>query len=1121
VVLALLPLTLLAGGLSYVGYLDDRERAGQRAVELARSMALTVEGELSAMAGAAGALGLSLPEEPQANNLDDFRRRAEAMIAARYPGARLLLARVDGELLMSTAVPPGGSLPRYVDPEKLRSVLESGQPGVSNLFIGRITGLPVIDVTVPAPRGEGCCLISFTPPVERFADIIRRQRPSERWVLSVFDRQGVNVARTPNPERFVGVPAAPLLRPRLLAQDEGSADTESLEGVPLHTAWSRPGPSGWSVAIGIPRDDLYAPLRRNLGLTAGAAVLALVAALLLARALSVRIARPVHALVDFAAMSETTGAARPSLGLREADSVAAALAAAKVAQAQGEARFRAMQEASPDGFAVLEPVPDPSTGAAIDFRFTYVNPAGLRIMRRTADEAVGRTVGELYPHAHADSALLRHYATVLETGQPRSTEFRIDADGVVGWFRNTAVPLGAGVAVAFEDVSARIATEAALAESEARLRAVLDNVPVAVILAETPSGRIVFGNVGVEKLFRHPLRPSSGPDDYVEWEAYHADGSRVQGLEHPLAQVLATGQPAELEVSYACGDGVRRWIRIIGAPVLDAEARMTGALVVCTDVDVQRRTAELMAHLAEEREGQVARLGARLGAWFEHGTDNLFVVQVAEGGRFVYEGLNPAHERATGLRSEDLRGRTPAEVFPPAVASALEANYRRCLEAATPISYGEEPELPVGRRTWETTLVPVRDPKTGRVEMILGSSRDVTEQRTAQARLAQAQRIEALGQLAGGIAHDFNNVLQAVQGGAGLIEKRPGDLEGVLRIARMMFEAAERGSSITRRLLAFGRRGDLRTEAVDAAALLADMREIFTHTLGTGVGVRIEAPAGLPPLLGDKGQLETVLVNLATNARDAMGGNGVLTLGARLDALRSDGNPTLAGRLKAGSYVRLSVSDTGAGMTPEVLARATEPFFTTKAQGKGTGLGLAMARGFAEQSGGGLGIESEPGRGTTISLWFPIAADGMVPRVEAVAPAMPGRRASILLVDDEPTVRELTAEGLERAGFAVTAAASGPAALARLDAGEEVDVLVTDLSMPGMDGLSMIREAQRRRPGLPAILLTGFATNAAELAVGGALSGTFSLLRKPITTEALAERLSVMLEAVDAGGRPA
>ena len=404
---------------------------------------------------------------------------------------------------------------------------------------------------------------------------------------------------------------------------------------------------------------------------------------------------------------------------------------------------------------------------------------------------------------------------------------------------------------------------------------------------------------------------------------------------------------------------------------------------------------------------------------------------------------------------------------------------------------------------------------------MLERTRDLQE---TQARLAQAQRMEALGQLAGGIAHDFNNVLQAIQGGAGLLDRRAGNPDGVRRLAHMMLEATTRGMAITRRLLAFSRRGELRAEPVDPADLLTGLREILIHTLGSGITVRIGVPPDLLPLRADKGQLETVLVNLAANARDAMPDGGALTLAAAIDAVPAAGRPAStadagAPLLEAGQYVRLSVADTGSGMPPDVLERAAEPFFTTKPSGRGTGLGLAMARGFAEQSGGGLHIDSVPGRGTVISLWFPVATetDAAVPdQADAQDDGVCARRARILLVDDDAIVREVTSEQLQTVGYAVLAAESGQAALDLLDAGEVADLLISDLSMAGMDGVATIREAQKRRPGLPAILLTGFVTNAAELAVGGALSGTFSLLRKPATGQQLAERVAVLLQAAGA-----
>ncbi|MGE4048219.1 MAG: PAS domain-containing protein, partial [Acetobacteraceae bacterium] len=391
---------------------------------------------------------------------------------------------------------------------------------------------------------------------------------------------------------------------------------------------------------------------------------------------------------------------------------------------------------------------------------------------------------------------------------------------------------------------------------------------------------------------------------------------------------------------------------------------------------------------------------------------------------------------------------------------------------------------------------------------------EIEAREAAQRRAAQAERMQALGQIAGGIAHDFNNVLQAVSGGAALIERRSDNPESVRRHIRMISEAARRGASITSRLLSFARRGDLRAEQIEAASLLADLSEVFSHTLGRLVTMRTEVAAGLPPLFADRGQLETVLVNLATNARDAMPQGGTLTMTAWQEVVEP-GSANPAG-LAAGSYVAIGIADTGEGMSPDVLARATDPFYTTKEPGKGTGLGLPMAKGFAEQSGGGLAIDSEPGRGTTVTLWLPVAKGLAGARDTQVEPARPdpaAGRARVLLVDDDPIVLEVMVDALEDAGYAVVPADGGDAALAELSGSLRPDILVTDLTMPGMDGLTLIRAAQAKLPALPAILVTGYAGDSAALAVGGAISGSFSLLRKPVTGSQLADRIASLLES--------
>lgn len=416
---------------------------------------------------------------------------------------------------------------------------------------------------------------------------------------------------------------------------------------------------------------------------------------------------------------------------------------------------------------------------------------------------------------------------------------------------------------------------------------------------------------------------------------------------------------------------------------------------------------------------------------------------------------------------------------------------------------------------------------------VLGALVDVTARRQAEAalregeeRLRQTQKLEALGQLAGGVAHDFNNVLQAVAGGAALLRRRAEDAGQVRRVAGMIAESANRGAATCRRLLAFARQTELQATPVAPGQLLQDLSEILVHTIGPGITVLVKAEPGLPPLLADRGELETVLINLAANARDAMPEGGTLTLSAAAECLEAEGQPHGTAGPGPGEYIRLEVTDTGIGMDSATLARATEPFFTTKPLGKGTGLGLAMARGFAQQSAGGFAIESAPGRGTTIALWLPQASGTAAPDAPGEPPGVVERTAPppapgpataplVLLVDDEPAIRTLLAEELQDHGFRVEQAASAEDALALLAdtaATEPVALLITDLSMPGMNGVRLIREAQSRHPGLRAILMTGYAGDAASLAVRGALSGAFTLLRKPTSGTELAERAAMLLE---------
>jgi PAS domain S-box-containing protein len=575
-------------------------------------------------------------------------------------------------------------------------------------------------------------------------------------------------------------------------------------------------------------------------------------------------------------------------------------------------------------------------------------------------------------------------------------------------------------------------------------------------------------------------------------------------------------------------------------PQLAADSASAGAVTTSTGLREADELAAVMAsHLVERRQAEQALRDSELRfRTLADAMPQLIWTTTATG---QHEYFNARWHAFTGVTQPEAVVDNWIALIHPDDRPVVQERWERCL--GTGKAYEAECRLRRhdGVYCWVLArALPVRD-ADGRILRWFGSSTDIEEIVTArqilardrqqleelvaertqalertQADLIHAQRLEALGKLAGGIAHDFNNILQAIQGSAALLERRPADAAWTLRMSRMILDSTERGVAISRRLLSFARRGNLRAEAIHPADLLADMSEILEHTLGRGITVRIDAARQLPPFLADKAQLETALINLAMNARDAMAGQGLLTMSASAEWIPGEHQAGQPSSLKLGSYIWLRIADTGAGMDAATLARASEPFFTTKEVGKGTGLGLSMAKGFADQSGGALLIESNLGQGTTVNLWFPVVAETAAaerPAEQSHAQPLGSDSPSLLLVDDEEIVRTVLAEQLRAEGYAVLTAPSGAAALDQLGRGVKVDVLVSDLSMPGMDGVTLVQEAHRLRPDLPAIVLTGFVTAAADLALGGALSGNFSLLTKPVDAHRLADRIAVMRAA--------
>jgi PAS domain S-box-containing protein len=481
--------------------------------------------------------------------------------------------------------------------------------------------------------------------------------------------------------------------------------------------------------------------------------------------------------------------------------------------------------------------------------------------------------------------------------------------------------------------------------------------------------------------------------------------------------------------------------------------------------------------------------------------------------RFVE--ANPAFDSQTGLAG--AIGRTARELVPDLEPHWFDL-YGQVALTGEPARF-EKGSDAMGR-WFDVHALRVGDPGRHRIAILfndiserrLGEERlrvlnDTLEQRVlertadlekAHEQLRQSQKLEAMGQLTGGVAHDFNNLLTPIIGSLDMLVRRELGSERERRLIDGALQSAERAKTLVQRLLAFARRQPLQPTSVDVKRLVAGMADLIASTSGPQIDVRVQLPDDLPPAVADANQLEMAILNLAVNSRDAMKEGGVLTIAAARESVRAEHRA----KLRQGHYVRLSVTDTGAGMDEATIARAVEPFFSTKGIGKGTGLGLSMVHGLASQLEGGLLITSSPGEGTTVDLWLPASLVGVEDeaQVQGAAPTRAGL-GTALLVDDESLVRMSTADMLIDLGYAVVEADSGEEALKLIAQGLSPDLLITDHLMPGMSGVELARAIRSSQPELPVLIVSGYAE--AE-----GVAPEIPRLTKPFRNAELAESLS-------------
>jgi PAS domain S-box-containing protein len=631
---------------------------------------------------------------------------------------------------------------------------------------------------------------------------------------------------------------------------------------------------------------------------------------------------------------------------------------------------------------------------------------------------------------------------------------------------------------------------------EGRYRLLIEAVTDYAIYMLDRTGIVSSWNPGAERFKGYDADEIIGQ----HFSRFYTDEDQARGLPAYALATAASEGKFESQGWRVRKDGTRFWAHVVIDPIRGSDGELVGFAKITRDLTQQKLAEQEL--LKSEQQFRLLVQGV---------TDYALYMLGPQG---HVSSWNFGAQRIKGYRPDEIIGQHFSRFYTEEDKAKNEP--QAALNAAIREGRFEKEGWRVrkdGSRFWAHVVIdPIRD-DTGTLIGFAKITRDITERREAgqaldRAReaLFQSQKMDAIGQLTGGVAHDFNNLLMAVLGSLELLGRRlPPEDERSRRLLDNAVEGARRGATLTQRMLSFARRQELDTRPVDIGALVRGIGELLQRSLGPLVAIRTAIPANLPPVLADANQLELAILNLSMNARDAMPEGGEIGIAATCEKVAA-GHRT---GLLPGDYLCLSVRDHGEGMDPDTLAKAAEPFFTTKGVGKGTGLGLPMVHGMAEQMHGRLLLDSVPGQGTTAEIWLPIAQDGAAAAGtnatgDIQAPAH--RSLTVLAVDDDALVLFNTVAMLEDLGHRVLEAMSGEAALEQLRA-NTVDLVITDQAMPQMTGAQLIDTIRTGWPGLPVILATGYA----ELPAG--MARDTPRLAKPFTEADLAKVVADVLGA--------
>lgn len=608
---------------------------------------------------------------------------------------------------------------------------------------------------------------------------------------------------------------------------------------------------------------------------------------------------------------------------------------------------------------------------------------------------------------------------------------------------------------------------------ENRFKLLIESITDYAIYMVDPSGLVTTWNPGAERFKGYKSHEIVGQ----HFSRFYTDEDRATDLPGRALKTAEIEGRFEQEGWRVRKDGTRMWAHVVIDPIRDQSGNLLGFAKITRDVTDRKETQERL-RLSEERFRLLVR-----------GIKDYAIYMLDPLGRVT--NWNAGAEQFKGYTESEIIGEhfsrfyTDEDRAAGLPAKALENARRQGSFAMEGWRVRKD-----GSRFWADVVIDAIKDESGELIGFAKVTRDITERRDAQlalqeaqARFAQVQKLEMIGQLTGGVAHDFNNLLAVVLGNLDLLRRRSELDESLKPLVENSIEAARRGASLTQRMLAFARRQELKTETVDVPDLVRGLADMLQRTIGPRISLTTQFPLVLRPALADTNQLELAILNLAVNARDAMPEGGSITISAEDLALDTP-DPDVG--VEPGRYIRVRVTDNGQGMDADTLERAVEPFFTTKGVGKGTGLGLSMVHGFATQSGGRLHLRSSLGQGTRAELLLPAGSRTASLRAKSdeIADSYPANIAPlcVLVVDDDGLVLANTAAMLEDLGHTVLEAGSGEQALRILKRDPSIDLLITDQLMPGMTGTQLIAAVVSQRPDLPVVLATGYG----DISPGGA-----------------------------------